>query len=116
MKIFIQLVIFVILVAIEATHATTIRIPPIYPKEAYENCIEGYVLLEFSVTETGEFKDVVIIDSDPKGVFDEVSVKALKKAKYKPRLNNGIPVVVHNVQRKFTFELARESFPACNEN
>lgn len=116
MKIIAKLVVFILLITIETTHATTIRIPPIYPKEAYENCIEGYTLLEFTVTEKGEVTDIVILKSVPKGVFDEVSVNALKKSKYKPQLQDGVPITIRNVQRKFSFELDPGSFPKCNEN
>ena len=105
MKIITKLVIFVILITIGDTHATTIRIPPVYPKEAYENCIEGYVLLEFTITGKGEVADIVILESVPKGIFDEASVNTLKKFKYKPKLQNGVPITIRNVQSKISFEL-----------
>jgi protein TonB len=38
-------------------------------------------------------------------VFDDASVKAAHKFKYKPRVIDGEPIEVPGVQNKFTYEL-----------
>lgn len=50
---------------------------PHYPRDAALNCVEGEVLARFTVSETLEAKDVQILRSTPKGVFDDVVLDAL---------------------------------------
>jgi len=47
----------------------------------------------------------VAVDCQPAGVFEEASVKAATKFKYKPRVVDGEAIEVAGVQNKFTYEL-----------
>lgn len=69
-----------------------VRIPPVYPNGALERGIEGWVLIEFLVTETGAVVDPVVLDSDPPGTFDRAARRAVVKWKYKPMMVGGKPV------------------------
>lgn len=69
-----------------------VRVNPQYPPRAAERAIEGWVHLRFTVTETGSVTDVVVIDSDPPGIFDRAAIRAVEKWKYKPMLEGGKPV------------------------
>ncbi len=65
------------------------RQPPQYPHKAARRRIEGWVRVSFRVTETGTVEDVVTLDSDPPGVFEQAAVKAVYRWRFKPRLVNG---------------------------
>ena len=65
------------------------RQPPQYPHKAARRRIEGWVRVSFRVTETGTVEDVVILDSDPPGVFEQAAVKAVYRWRFKPRLVDG---------------------------
>jgi len=65
------------------------RQPPQYPHKAARRRIEGWVRVSFRVTETGTVEDVVILDSEPPGVFEQEAVKAVYRWRFKPRLVNG---------------------------
>lgn len=81
-----------------------VKIKPIYPRRALARGIEGYVILEFTVTKTGSVKDVVVIDSKPQNsIFHKASIKAAEKFKYKPRVIDGEAVEVPGVQNKITY-------------
>ncbi len=82
-----------------------VKVAPMYPARAQSQGIEGWVLVKFTVTETGTVIDPVVIESQPPGVFDEAAKKAVLKFKYKPRVENGKGMAVTNVQHLIRFEL-----------
>ncbi|MCY4210987.1 MAG: energy transducer TonB [Gammaproteobacteria bacterium] len=82
-----------------------VKVQPIYPRRAQSRGIEGYVIVEFTVTKSGTTKDIRVVESVPPGVFDRASIAAAAKFKYKPRIVEGQPIEVPGVQNKITFEL-----------
>lgn len=65
---------------------------PTYPDEALSRQINGWVELEFTVTAEGKVKDIVVIASDPGGVFDHAARNALARCRYQPITRDGVPV------------------------
>lgn len=84
-----------------------VKVAPVYPPRAMQRGLEGWVLVEFTVTASGTVRDVVAIDADPKGVFDEAAIDAAQKFRYKPRVVSGKPVDVSGVQNVIRFELEK---------
>lgn len=82
-----------------------IGFPPEYPRRALERGIEGYAVVGFSVSAAGSVYDGHILESDPKGVFEKASLKAISKFKYKARKVNGRPVSTDGQRYMFTFKL-----------
>lgn len=93
--------------ASDGDYQPIVKISPIYPPLAQSRGIEGYCLVEYTVTITGSTKDVVVIDAEPTGVFDRTSIAAAKKFKYRPRVVDGEPIEVHGVRNLFRYELER---------
>ena len=56
-----------------------IRVPPIYPKEAIKNRLEGWVVVRFDVTDNGATENIRIIESDRGEVFGRFVVNAVEK-------------------------------------
>ena len=83
------------------------KVPPQYPRRANSRGIEGYCIVEYTVTTTGATRDPVPVDCQPAGYFERASVKAALKFKYKPRVIDGEPIEVPGVQNKFTYELEK---------
>jgi protein TonB len=65
---------------------------PTYPPAAFRDGITGWVEVEFTVNELGATRDVAVIDSQPRGVFDDAAIAAVADWKYQPRIVNGQPV------------------------
>jgi protein TonB len=82
-----------------------VKVAPIYPRRAQSRGITGYCIVEYTVTTSGAIRDPKVADCQPSGVFEEASLKASLKFKYKPRVVDGVAVEVAGVQNKFTYEL-----------
>jgi protein TonB len=91
--------------ASDGEYLPIVKVAPLYPESAASRGIEGYVLLEFTVTETGATANPVVIEAQPAGIFDDAAKKAVLKFKYKPRIENGRPVSVSGVRHVITFKL-----------
>jgi protein TonB len=84
-----------------------VRFPPNYPLSAVTNRIEGYVLLRFTVTETGSVANPEVLQSEPPKIFDRAARRAVLRWKYQPQLIDGEPVAVVTYTR-ILFELLEE--------
>lgn len=82
-----------------------VNIQPTYPTRAAQRGIEGWCQVAFTVTETGGVKDIRVVDADPPGMFDQASMRAAERFRFQPRVVNGQPVEVPNVQYVFRFQL-----------
>lgn len=69
-----------------------VRINPVYPQRAKMMKKEGYVKLEFTITEQGTVKDVEVVEAAPKRLFNHAAKRALLKWKFKPKLVDNKPV------------------------
>ncbi len=58
--------------------------PPIYPRRAKERNITGHVKVEFFVNADGKVSNFRILESVPKGVFDQAVRKAAGKWRFHP--------------------------------
>jgi len=82
-----------------------VKVPPQYPRRATQRGIEGWVLVEFTITETGAVINPVVIDADPPGIFNRSAMRTIVKWKYKPRIVGGKAVPRPGVQHLITYEL-----------
>ena len=84
-----------------------VKVAPIYPRRALERGIEGYVVLEYTVTKQGTVSNPVVVEAQPENIFNKAAIKSALRYKYKPRVENGEPVAVPNVRTKVTFKVAK---------
>lgn len=78
---------------------------PIYPQRAISKNIEGYVVVEFTVTESGSTDAIRIVEANPAYIFNNSAVKATSKSRFKPKIVDGKAVAVSGLRKKFTFEI-----------
>ena len=67
-------------------------IRPMYPREAAISGTQGWVKIEFNITEVGTVKDPRVIEAQPPRVFNREAIRAILKWKFKPRVVDGIAV------------------------
>lgn len=93
--------------AADGEYLPIVKVAPEYPARARERGIEGWVLLRFTVSETGAVVDPVVVASEPEGWFEEAALRAVQRFKYRPRIVNGKPQPVPGVEHLITFRLDR---------
>lgn len=82
-----------------------VKVQPVYPRRAQARGIEGYVVVEFTVTASGSVRDPRVVEAEPRGIFDRAAKEAARKFRYKPRRVNGEPTAVTGVRNVIRFEL-----------
>jgi protein TonB len=82
-----------------------VRVNPQYPLRASERGIEGWVEVIFTISKLGTVKDPNVLNSHPSSIFDRAALKAIKKWKYNPKIEDGEPVERPGVKVRLKFEL-----------
>lgn len=82
-----------------------VKVQAVYPRRAMQRGIEGYVVVEFTVTRSGTVRDPRVVEAQPEGIFNQAAMDAVLKFKYKPRVVDGEPVEVEGVRNRMTFEM-----------
>ncbi|WP_346837756.1 energy transducer TonB [Microbulbifer sp. SAOS-129_SWC] len=84
---------------------------PRYPRIALQRGIEGYVVVEFTITKTGSVRDVRAVAGydgagNPTEMFNRSAVAAAARFKYQPQIRDGEAVERHGVRNRITYEIA----------
>lgn len=80
------------------------QVQPGYPTMAVRNNQSGVVIVEFTVTTSGDVRNVQVTSSRPSHVFNHAAVSAVRQWKFKPALRNGKPIAT-TLQRRIRFTL-----------
>jgi TonB family protein len=74
-----------------------------------EDIAEGFVLVEYAVTESGRVDDIRLVESEPAAVMDHRVVKALSGARFRPRIANGKPVPTGGLRLRHPFSYSERA-------
>lgn len=85
-----------------------IQVSPQYPIPAAQEGKEGYVLLEFDISASGSVENIKVIQAKPKRIFNQAAIDALKKWKYKPRMEEGRVMAQTRQQVRLDFKLDQQ--------
>ena len=61
--------------------------------------------MQFTITTTGTVKDPMVVDADPKNIFDDAALKSIARWKYNPKVEDGAAVERVGVQTIIRFQL-----------
>ena len=90
----------------EGDYLPIVKVAPIYPQRALMHGIEGYCVVQYTVTKNGTIRDPFVIeDQCSRSLFHRASIHGALKFKYKPRVVDGQAIEVPGVRNKFTFEI-----------
>ena len=81
-----------------------VKVAPTYPPRAVARGLEGYVMVSFTVTADGSVADPTVLESSST-LFEQSALDATRKFKYKPRLENGVPVTTEGVVTRIEYVL-----------
>lgn len=90
---------------VEREYRALSRPEPAYPPRALARGIEGYVVLEFTVTAAGTTRDLRVLEASPMNVFDAAALAAAREFRYQPRIQGGAPVDVPGVRSRIRFQI-----------
>ncbi|MGI9247823.1 MAG: TonB family protein [Woeseiaceae bacterium] len=82
------------------------KVYPTYPARAAIRSLEGTVLVQYDVTETGAVVNVVVLESTDK-IFDKAAIAAAYRFKYKPETVEGVPYATTGLRNLFRFEMEK---------
>jgi periplasmic protein TonB len=82
-----------------------VRINPDYPPRALSRGLEGWVQVQFTITATGTVKDAIVVNAEPKNIFDDAALKAIARWRYNPKVESGVAVERVGVQTIIRFQL-----------
>ena len=82
-----------------------VRVNPQYPLRAAERGIEGWVEVQFTISRTGTVKDPFVLNAKPKNIFNRAALRAIRKWKYNPKVEDGEPVERPGVKVRLTFQI-----------
>ncbi|MDO8907802.1 MAG: M56 family metallopeptidase [Pseudohongiella sp.] len=87
------------------------HVEPVYPTRAAQRKIGGWVKVSFTVTAAGtvDTESIDVVDSEPRGMFENSARRAASEFSFTPRIRNGAPVDVPNVQYMFRYSVSEES-------
>jgi protein TonB len=90
----------------EGDYLPIVKVAPIYPQRALSRSVEGYCVVQYTVTKNGTIRDPFVVEGQcTSSLFEQASIQAALKFKYKPRIMDGQAVEVPGVQNKFTYEI-----------
>lgn len=78
---------------------------PEFPTLAKSRGVEGYVIVEYSVSMQGIVLNPRIVESEPEGIFDTAALKAISLWQYKPMIEKGEIRQAENVRSRIEFRL-----------
>ena len=82
-----------------------VRINPDYPPRALSRGLEGWVQVQFTITATGTVRDPVVVNAEPRNIFDDAALKAIARWRYNPKVEGGVAVERIGVQTIIRFQL-----------
>jgi protein TonB len=90
------------------SHEVVVTTPPVpvYPLAAARNRQEGWVEVEFTVGPDGSVENPRVAASQPSRVFDREALAAVQRAKFEPKMQNGV-AVASTVKRRIEFKLGK---------
>ena len=95
-------------------------VQPQYPRRAQERGTSGYAIVKFTITEQGTAENTEIVEGmcgderkadvvlRPCSIFNNSSIRAAAKLKYKPKIVDGNPVKVDDVMYRFKYEMEED--------
>lgn len=95
----------------EGDYLPIVKVQAQYPRRALQRGIEGWVIVEYTVTTNGSVRDPRVVEAftkegNPTTIFNRSALKSAMKYKYKPRVQDGQAVEVAGVRTKISFNMA----------
>lgn len=84
-----------------------VRVDPDYPPRAILAQTEGWVQVQFTITDRGTVRDARVVAAEPRGIFDDAALKAIARWRYNPKIEGGVAVDRVGLQTVIRFQLGQ---------
>lgn len=84
-----------------------VKVSPEYPSQATIKGTEGFVDVVFDVTETGATENIQIVYAEPAKIFNSAVLKAVARWKYKPKMEEGVPMKMYGLRERIRFNMEK---------
>lgn len=88
----------------DSDYLPIVKVAPTYPPGAAARGLEGYAVVSYTVNTRGTTEDIQIVESSTPE-FEQASIEAAEKYKYRPRIIDGQTVAVERVTTRIEFVL-----------
>lgn len=68
------------------------KVEPLYPYRAKRRNLDGKVVVKFLVSDAGDVRKPSVIEAEPSGIFEENTLQAIRRWRFKPGYYKGKPV------------------------
>lgn len=82
-----------------------VQAQPKYPSIAISRNIEGFVDVKFDITKIGTTKNITVVRAQPEGIFDRAAVNAVKRWRYRPKMEEGKAVAFPGMVQRISFKM-----------
>ncbi|MEZ9140421.1 MULTISPECIES: TonB family protein [unclassified Shewanella] len=82
-----------------------VQVSPQYPMAAARDGKEGYVIVMFDISKTGEVINAQVMEAEPRRVFNRSAIQAINNWKYKPKTVAGQAIEQKGLQVRLDFSL-----------
>ncbi|WP_233511116.1 energy transducer TonB [Dyella psychrodurans] len=86
----------------DAIPVSSIRVR--YPSTALRNNQEGWVDLQYTVNVDGSVANIQVVNAEPRHVFDNAAIDAIRRAKFSPAMRDGAAIASQQ-QKRIEFKL-----------
>ncbi len=83
------------------------RVEPRYPSQAIKRKVEGYVIMRFTIDESGRPTDIEVVEAEPSRMFEREAMRALRNWKYQPKVENGVATQQFGQTVRLEFKLPK---------
>ena len=83
-----------------------VRVDPQYPPKARQRRIQGWVDIVFTIGRAGTVQDPKVVRAEPRGVFEQSALRAVRRWRYNPKVVDGVAVERQGVGVRLRFELS----------
>ena len=78
---------------------------PVYAPLAKSQGVQGYVIIEYTVSIDGQVLNPVVVESEPLGVFDTSAMISIASWVYKPMIKNGEAQQAEKIRSRLEYRL-----------
>jgi len=84
-------------------------IKPLYPEQARQQGVEGYVVVQFDITREGDVTGAHVIEAQPANYFENAAIDAVRQYRFAPNNATREDIAIRGAVNRFVFSLTENT-------